>query len=109
MNVTVIKKSRWYRGKGGVQSVLLRREDGKMCCLGFDCLRRGLNPKQIEGVPSPLELGMRQLKVLKEFTKHYSTTCEINVNEDVYIKDAERIKELRELFKVFNTQLRFVK
>src|SRR5689334_3499645 len=44
----------WYRGMGDDESSLRRVADGRMCCLGFDCIRRGLRADDItdKAVPS---------------------------------------------------------
>lgn len=49
----VIDRFTWLRGEGTCRSFLLRREDGKKCCLGFYLLACGMTPEQIEHKESP--------------------------------------------------------
>ena len=49
----VIDRSRWYRGLGEIGSALLRKIDGKMCCLGFASLASGADPGEIMNVGAP--------------------------------------------------------
>ena len=47
-----IDRQKWYRGK--IQGSMLLRDDGRMCCLGFACLAKGVPREQIlhRGTPS---------------------------------------------------------
>ena len=49
----IIDRSKWLRGEGPSRSYLLRAEDGKMCCLGFECLLRGQKEDDILLVKMP--------------------------------------------------------
>lgn len=46
----VVDRARWLRGEGGDDSKLLRRMDGKMCCMGFACIAAGAEPEDIKGL-----------------------------------------------------------
>ncbi len=50
----VIDRTRWLRGDEWKS--MLRDEVGNMCCLGFACLAKGLDPEQIAFVPRPDDL-----------------------------------------------------
>lgn len=50
----VIDRSKWLQGEASVVSMLLRPQDGKMCCLGFYCLALGAPEKSINRVHTPL-------------------------------------------------------
>lgn len=52
----VIDRSRWLRGEGSNQSYLLRKDDQKMCCVGFLCQALGYEPGEIEGLVEMREL-----------------------------------------------------
>lgn len=52
----VLDPKRWYRGQGTEHSKLLR-DDGTMCCLGFECRRRRVPKKDILGVAVPSVIG----------------------------------------------------
>lgn len=44
----VISRRRWLRGEGAATSMLLREDDGKMCCVGFMCKARGYTDSEIQ-------------------------------------------------------------
>lgn len=48
-----IDRTKWLRGAGCEPSRLLRKEDGKMCCLGFYAKACGLTDDDIVGQPNP--------------------------------------------------------
>jgi hypothetical protein len=54
----VIDRSKWLRGEGQDESYLLRKKDGKMCCLGFYGLACGLTEEDIlmKGTPEEVEV-----------------------------------------------------
>ena len=54
-----IDRARWLHArnkKTGGSSMLLRRSDNRMCCLGFACLAAGLTEADIVGVTVPIRL-----------------------------------------------------
>jgi len=53
MRKIIVDRTTWLRGEGSEPSRLLRRSDGKMCCLGSVCLAASMTPFQIEEQPSP--------------------------------------------------------
>lgn len=53
----IIDRAKWLRGTAAVRgSYLLRKEDGKMCCLGFLALACGYTKEEIRGKSSPSDL-----------------------------------------------------
>lgn len=54
----VVDRSLWFRGQGSDDSLLLNRNTGQMCCLGFAALAAGLKEKDIEdrSAPSDIEI-----------------------------------------------------
>lgn len=56
MEKLTIDRSKWLRGEGAGDSYLLRERDGKMCCLGFWCLVKGLTAEQITGRTTPSQI-----------------------------------------------------
>jgi len=48
-----VKRGLWLRGEGSDHSYLLRRSDGKMCCLGFGALSCGLRENNILAATTP--------------------------------------------------------
>lgn len=56
MRTVVLRDSEWYRGHGSGMSALVRKSDGKQCCLGVEALDRGI-PRECllgHGIPSNL-------------------------------------------------------
>ena len=119
MTQTIIEESKWYRGKGSKESMLLR-QDGTMCCLGFDALRRGFSEKEILGVGSPSRLSGSvdnpKLRGLTEedpvFIMAKANTDIVSeiiqVNDDDRITDEQRKSKLTELFQRLDTEVVFV-
>lgn len=56
MKTLIIDRNKWLRGESA-NSYLLREDDGKMCCLGFESLRRGLSEEEITNVEAPQGVG----------------------------------------------------
>ena len=46
----VVTRSNWLRGEGPRASCLLRPSDGRMCCLGFVAIARGLTHEELSRV-----------------------------------------------------------
>ncbi len=53
--VLTIILEKWDRGSPYV-SKLLTFETGKMCCLGFECIARGIPDRQIKGIVMPYQV-----------------------------------------------------
>ncbi len=54
-DVLEIDLATWWRGKGGPGSKLCQSNNGHKCCLGFECILRGVPPKDAEvDMPSRL-------------------------------------------------------
>ncbi len=58
MDTLIIKRSEWYRGHGSYESRLIRELDGLKCCLGFECLSRGIEYRNLIGRTIPSRLGI---------------------------------------------------
>lgn len=73
-----VVRDKWLRGEGAQKSYLLRRSDGKMCCMGFYALACGYDVEDIVGVKSLSMLGVAggQLEhdviALHDYTSVYS-------------------------------------
>jgi len=118
MTQTTIEESKWYRGKGSKESMLLR-EDGTMCCLGFDALRRGFSEKEILCIGSPSRLpGSADNPKLQGLTNE-DPVFRVKVNTDIVseiiqvndndsITDEQRKSKLTELFAKLDTEVVFV-
>jgi len=128
-----VERKNWYRGKGDEKSRLLNNS-GKMCCLGFYALACGLDKKVIKNVPDPV--GVVNLtkdgtttdgsdKVIKRKSEVvWETKLVANdrygspdnsgitydlmgVNDDPYLTDEQREKELTYLFKGLGIKVNF--
>ena len=94
--VLVIDRTKWYRGQGDKESRLLR-QDGSMCCLGFDALACGLEPDAIvnrsfpDHVAGPQDYhDARTFRVTREIAR---------INDTTALTDAEREAQLIPLLK----------
>lgn len=119
-----IKRSKWLRGEGVSKSRLLRKGDGKQCCIGQICLQLGVPDKAITDITdvnniliehSPkLEKVLTPLLLLSDKQEGYrhaagwvgSAYC-INDAQDVP-DDATREKHLAELAAANGHELVFV-
>ena len=111
----VIDRGRWLRGEGPKDSFLKRQRDGKMCCLGFEALRRGYTEEDIMGASGPWAdiVGWEGLleKNLGRLTTPFPTqTCQqmMLVNDDRYLPEEQREQQLKELFLKVGVQVEFV-
>ena len=98
-----VDESKWYRGKGGHESKLLRI-DGLMCCLGF--LGESLN------VPCVGMLDKEEPGIVSEWpndlVKRAKVTCDIiNVNDEPKINDNLRKTKLVRLFASLGIRVTF--
>lgn len=59
MKKLTIDRKRWLRGEGSEVSALLRKNDGKMCCIGFYALQVGYTPTDIEDIQTPPSLSQQ--------------------------------------------------
>lgn len=89
---------------------------GKMCCLGFEMLRRGFTPKEITEKAMPYDVASEPLKGLvrrdKELRRGVANTAvcgslaAINDNPDVEAR--ERETTIRRLFKKIGVRVKFI-
>lgn len=107
MEKLVIDRARWLRGEGSGESYLLRESDGKMCCLGFYCLARGLTAEEIKGIKTPTDVTnpVALVPLVKECELcgghvHQTEVCSsmMTVNDDQVVEDDRREEELTRLF-----------
>lgn len=116
----IIDRKTWLRGDK--DSFLLRKRDGKMCCLGQLSLQCGLTQDDIihKGFLSKLSEMDKILKhpilsqLVKEdryCTKYLGSTIArelMNVNDNVGICDDQRETKLIELFKEIDVEIEFI-
>lgn len=98
-----IQRSRWYRGKGGTDSALLRSEDHKMCALGWLALDCGFKEEDILNVTHPHELedGVLPEELFEDNPAESSSaaTAIMMCNDTGKIDDETRERNLIKLFK----------
>jgi hypothetical protein len=119
----VIDRSKWLRGEGGTQSYLMRRYDGKMCCLGFYCLACGLTERQIIDIQSPntLMIGMNfdRPNLLKDthgswlIHTHDTAISKVaadlmDLNDDQRLSEHKREQAITEIFARHDVTVTFV-
>ncbi len=113
----IVDRSRWYRGKGSVESRLRRSVDGQMCCLGFACLAAGHSEDDITEAATPLELRSSLLPGTEEYRAarkrlddgHGTAIGEaININDSRHITDEERERDLARILTQVGIDLEFV-
>lgn len=125
MEKLVIDREQWYRGRA--KGSLLRRVDGKMCCLGFDCLRRGLTAEEITCIGTPEELSYRPDLAVKLvglvdvvtdvfsdegerslFSDNEVTLDLVNTNDDPGLAEEEREATIIQLFAEIGVAVEFI-
>lgn len=116
MKTLVIDRKTWFRGRGHVNSSLLRGE--AMCCLGFAAIQLcEAKPIDISGVASPQstegavlgrfrKLGLVDLSGLPRNTKECFDL--MTLNDDPSILDNERESLLTERFRSIGIQAQFI-
>jgi hypothetical protein len=122
MEKLIIDRGKWYRGQPE-GSALLREEDGKMCCLGFDCLRRGFTPDRLIGVMVPESIAtaleednLTRLKGLVSYCEcegghlQATNTCEdlVRVNDDALLDELSREEQIADLFAEIGVTVEFI-
>ncbi len=108
MKVTV-DRQKWYRGQGGINSCLLRKQDGKLCCIGFLAQTLGLRDTAItevcclNGVADTERAGIA-------FHANYATYLNIayTLNDDRNIADDVREEQLVSIGKEMGVEFEFV-
>lgn len=71
MEKLIIDRQRWLHGEGGGDSYLLRKSDGKMCCIGFYCLQKGFTPEEIEQHSTPAYLSLSDMSKARVLAKPF--------------------------------------
>ena len=114
----IIDRNTWLRGEGSEVSRLLRREDSKMCCLGFLAISCNVPEEAIMQDQTPSNVCFEHRLMMPEFLfdadSSYRTVVSgacirlmgINDNEDW--QDAEREEKLIEIFAENGIQLEFI-
>lgn len=114
MKHLVINRKQWLRGKESSFSYLLRRKDGKMCCLGFYLFGEGFSKDVLVDKETPSQVTDYE-GVLVEFphdicNRTNSPLCNnlIQANDSSYFSEEEREIEIALLFKKIDVEVEFV-
>ena len=115
MDKFVIDRSKWLRGEGPKGfSVLLRRSDRKMCCLGFYGEHLGVSRRKLIDIGNPpviKRFGELAPALVSTHDKSCnSSVCDqiIRVNDSQEISDKMREYRLKRLFKSIGVNVEFV-
>ena len=113
MSTFTVKRSEWFRGKGSVESKLLR-EDGKRCCIGFVGQQCGFTDEQLRNVSS-VSWTLFNADVRKEqwpswMSERYGGDIQAayGTNDDEKLTDEERETKLKEIFARNSDEIVFV-
>lgn len=114
MEKLVIDRAKWLRGQGG--GSLLEPQSGKMCCLGFECLRLGFTENDIsnKGYPSNILKVMDETIRLPEYLRGYLIeencfcTQAAKVNDTKGLNEFEREVKIKELFAGVGIEVEFI-
>ena len=121
----IVDRTRWYRGKGSFGARLrispgqMGEDTGKMCCLGFACLKTGLTKEQIEGFTFPsdaikeacMEVPKGLLGLINvDSNNNTSLLASIlaNINDNTSLNDNDRELELIKFGKEAGIKFTFV-
>jgi hypothetical protein len=128
MKLTIDRK-KWLRGEGSATSLLLRRGDGKMCCLGFYGLACGLKETDILGISNPnyLIAGFASVESHNRWVKAkkggawlfdqtnpslWSNDCKMlmTINDALprCLSQKEREQKIKNIFAKHNVQVKFI-
>ena len=98
----VVEKKRWYRGQGSDDSALLLAKGAKMCCIGFLARTCGVKPKEMRGIsdvallPRIKDEGLPYQALHQIFKQEgYNLEAAYRTNDNRYVSEAVRIKQLK--------------
>lgn len=123
MRELIIDRAKWFRGKGAYHSRLLT-SDGKMCCLGFECMARGYTEQQIKDVDAPTRLAFKHPDLASNidwlvikgaddswrFGFVHTPVCKelMEVNDNRELSDEARESRITELFNMSGVTVQFI-
>ena len=112
MTELVIDRKVWLRGEGGEKSLLLRPEDGKMCCLGIYLKQCGMPDSLLRGRANPTQLTtaptwLRAAGQFGGFTETAECRFLILQNDDERISEPAREQRIAEGFAKAGVSVRF--
>jgi hypothetical protein len=107
----VIDRNKWLRGEGHGESYLLRKSDGKMCCLGFYGIACGIPQSMLVDVTTPSSVhdsfnSWGDGQWLLSRWRHCESLMDTNDLE--IIDDNKREKYIAAIFAEHDVQVEFV-
>lgn len=116
MKTVYVVRDKWLRGDSGTNSYLIRREDKKMCCLGFVCRAAKLKVKDLLDVSEPNMIDKTRVKLRWELPEWAMWLVEkpeivglmMTENDSEGISEFEREQRLIKLFAEVDVELEFI-
>lgn len=105
----VIDRERWIRGYS-TMPLLLRKDDGKMCCLGFLAKACGADDLQIQGITSPQHTKFIEwpTEILIDGSNSLLTQFLMAINDDVSLLENDRESKIVDLMTKIGVTVTFV-
>ena len=112
----VVDRSRWLRGRSEIPSQLHHPASGKMCCLGFVCVTRGVPVEHITNRSNPNSIDEESRRLIGGLlvdADDYSNTPRLtwdamSINDDESLNDSRRELGLAALFAHAGYEMVFV-
>ena len=107
----VVNCETWARGGKNGKAALLN-DQCHLCCLGFECIQRGLKVKDIKNLGMPATAANNNLGFdIPGMTSNLRDTALIQecsrINDDPNINDTTRMSRLKETFRSRGLRIRF--
>lgn len=115
-----IDRNTWLRGTGSANSYLLRKSDGRKCCLGFLACSLGASQDQIENIAAPnftnyklnwphgLVTSTQDYIGVDNYPNNYIGNVLMLINDNDKISDLERETQLINIFKQIGIEVEFI-
>ena len=110
-----VKRSEWLRGEGSGNSYLIRKSDGKKCCIGFVGQQCGISDKTLTGrqdiasfKKSETNNWLPEASLWPAWMKSGDIAAAYEANDDKNSSDRIREAELRGIFVAHGDEIEFV-
>lgn len=121
MEKLIIDRTKWRTGSAGETATgkgdtALLNEEGFMCCLGFECLRRGFTEDEISGQPEPETMifneGFKKDRfgdMVNDSGYNKSWVDEaISINDDILSTRDEKEEKIQKIFAGQGIEVEFI-
>jgi hypothetical protein len=110
MDTLIIDRSKWLRGTG---AGALLNGGGKMCCLGFECKRLGLEDDVILDIDMPDELMDKDADLelpewLSETHPESDVYIAAQINDRKGLIEEEREQKITKIFAAHDIEVKFI-